>query len=176
MTSLQQQVARGEGTTGQALEIFDALPAADLDFMQGRWHGAGFHTGHRLDGMLEAFGWYGKEFRDPEHVHPLIFKGSGGSLFTVHPGRLPMSTGLRIPVPKVPQMHYLFLALRPIIGTRQHRARLRMLDHRGRLSAAMIYDDLPIIDVFRRVDDNTLFGLMDLRGIDTPFFFRLMRD
>ena len=39
----------------------------------------------------------------------------------------------------------------------------------------MIYDQLPIIDVFRRVDDDTLLGLMDFRAVPLPYFFVLAR-
>ena len=39
----------------------------------------------------------------------------------------------------------------------------------------MIYDYQPIHDVFRRVSDDALFGLMDLRDVPRPFFFVLRR-
>ena len=41
----------------------------------------------------------------------------------------------------------------------------------GKVSAAMIYDHLPIIDIFRRVDEDTLLGVMDMRGLADPYFF-----
>jgi hypothetical protein len=45
----------------------------------------------------------------------------------------------------------------------------------GAAGATMIYDTLPILDVFRRVDRDTLLGVMDLRG--APFFvFTLRRE
>lgn len=44
------------------------------------------------------------------------------------------------------------------------RARLRRIDYRGTVSTAMIYDRLPIIDHFRRIDDDTVMGLMETRG------------
>ena len=43
-------------------------------------------------------------------------------------------------------------------------------------SAAMLYDHLPIVDVFRRLDAHTLLGVMDARGISQPFFFTLRRE
>jgi len=43
-------------------------------------------------------------------------------------------------------------------------ARLRQIEYRGVVSAAMIYDRLPIIDHFRAIDDDTLMGLMETRG------------
>ena len=39
----------------------------------------------------------------------------------------------------------------------------------------MIYDARPINDVFKRVDADTALGLMDMRGLDKPFFFVLRR-
>ncbi len=38
--------------------------------MLGTWHGAEVPTGHPLDGMLEASGWWGKQFSDSESGAP----------------------------------------------------------------------------------------------------------
>ena len=46
---------------------------------------------------------------------------------------------------------------------------------RGVATAALLYDSLPIVDVFRRVDDAVVLGLMDMRGLDAPFAFVLRR-
>lgn len=44
----------------------------------------------------------------------------------------------------------------------------------------MIYDQLPINDVFRRLDGvagaDAVIGAMDLRGLTRPYFFVLRRD
>jgi len=44
------------------------------------------------------------------------------------------------------------------------------------MSATMIYDQLPIHDVFRKLDDNTVLSVMDNRHVKDPFFFKLKRD
>ena len=62
-----------------------------------------------------------------------------------------------------------------LIRTRQPTARLRLIEHGGVTSAAMIYDRQPIIDHFREVEPGLLLGLMDLRGMP-PFFFTLRRE
>jgi hypothetical protein len=64
---------------------------------------------------------------------------------------------------------------RSAVGTEQFKARLRMTEYRGRLSATMVYDDRPILDVFRKVDRDTLLGLMDARDLP-PYFFVLRRE
>ena len=63
-----------------------------------------------------------------------------------------------------------------LVTTSKPRARLRSVEHRGVQTAAMVYDALPIIDVFRRVSARTVLGLMDLRGLPDPFFFVLHRE
>ena len=39
----------------------------------------------------------------------------------------------------------------------------------------MIYDSLPINDILRKVDDDTVLGLMDSRFSAQPFFLILRR-
>ena len=56
------------------------------------------------------------------------------------------------------------------------KARLRLTAYRGFVTATMCYDALPIADVFRKVDDDTLVGAMDLRGLQMPFMFVLRRE
>ena len=58
----------------------------------------------------------------------------------------------------------------------RRKARLRMTEFRGKISATMCYDQRPIHDVFRRVDDDTVLGAMDMKGMDEVFFFLLRRD
>jgi hypothetical protein len=50
------------------------------------------------------------------------------------------------------------------------------VEYRGVVTAAMSYDQLPIIDVFRSVDADTLVGAMDMRGLEQPFLFVLRRE
>lgn len=40
-------------------------------------------------------------------------------------------------------------------------ASLWMIEFRGKLSATMVYDGAAVFDHFRKVDDNTIFGLMN---------------
>ncbi|WP_222843972.1 DUF4334 domain-containing protein [Cellulosimicrobium sp. CUA-896] len=63
----------------------------------------------------------------------------------------------------------------PLARTRRPRARLRETVFRGVVSATMTYDAQPIDDHLRAVDDDTLLGLMDARGMARPFFFVLRR-
>ncbi len=40
----------------------------------------------------------------------------------------------------------------------------------------MIYNNLPICDTFRLIDQDTLLGVMALKGMKQPFFFKLQRE
>ncbi|MFG3615276.1 DUF4334 domain-containing protein [Nocardia sp. NPDC047654] len=163
-------------TTQEAWALFDRLPAAPVEeITTGRWRGEELHTGHPMDGVLVASGWYGKQFDGPDHVHPLLFI-SGGEVFPIDPRRVPLGLAGRVPLSGVRALRKLLPALAPALRTRKPTARLRAVEYRGVTSAAMVYDHLPIIDHFRRADEHTLLGVMDLRGMAEPYFFVLHRD
>ncbi|NEO87215.1 MAG: DUF4334 domain-containing protein [Spirulina sp. SIO3F2] len=163
-------------TATQALDLFDRLELVDLEFMLGRWRGDEFPTQHPMDGALRFFNWYGKEFCDAETVHPLLFIDTNQNIFKVAPKpflvslALPYVAHLQHPIVKP-----LFWAVRPWLETQQSQARLRMMRVRDQVSATMIYDHLPIHDTFKKVDDQTVLGMMDMKGMTQPFFFVLRR-
>ncbi|SCE80102.1 GXWXG protein [Micromonospora haikouensis] len=163
------------GDLATALACFDGLPPVTVGEMLGSWRGSGFATGHPLDGLLERYGWHGKRFDGPEDVHPLVF-AAGGRLVSVNPALVPTGLLLRPPgAARTPLAARAFALALPLLTTTRPAARLRMTEYRGVVSATMCYDRLPIHDVFRRVDERTLLGVMDLRGTDRPFVFVLRR-
>ena len=165
-------------TTAEAFARFDGLPPVEIPFMLGAWTGEGVPTGHPLDGALEAFHWHGKRFDSAEAVYPLVFTTLGGGLTCLEPKALGPGMRLsdRFPVPKSALAGRLFQLLMPLLSTDRSSARLRMTSYRGVVSATMVYDHLPINDVFRRLDDESVLGVMDLKGMEKPFFFLLRRE
>jgi hypothetical protein len=166
-------------TTDQALALFDERPAVDTEFMIGTWHGAEMPTGHRLDGLLQASGWWGKQFVDGETVHPLLFPtGDGSALWAVNPILAFGGLGALTKIPGLRHRNHAgtINAVSPLLRTRSPKARLRTTGYRGVDTATMIYDQLPINDVFRKLDDESVIGAMDLRGSEKPYFFVLTRD
>jgi Domain of unknown function (DUF4334)/GXWXG protein len=168
----------GSGAAARdALAFFDDRPAVDLAGMTGRWRGVGLPTGHPFDGLLEAYGWYGKEVVDAETVHPLLFRDGAGLPHPLDPAYIPLGLLRRFPgLARTPMARLGFAGVRPLRRTDEPAARLRMVEHRGVVSAALVYDRLPVIDVFRRIAAGTVLGLMDLRDVAQPFFFVLERD
>jgi hypothetical protein len=59
----------------------------------------------------------------------------------------------------------------PILG----KATLRTENHRGVSTAVMVYDNHPVKDYFRRVNDNIVVGVMDRQGDPSSLFFYLRR-
>lgn len=166
-------------TTTEALAVFDAAPGVDPEFMIGTWHGAELPTAHPMDGLLAASGWWGKQFVDAETVHPLLFPKDGGTaLWALNPVLAFGGLGIATKVPLVRNLSLVqpISALRPALRTKAPKARLRTTRYRGIDSATMIYDNLPINDVFRKISEDTVIGAMDYRGGTRPYFFVLQRD
>ncbi len=166
-------------STDEATALFDAAPAVEPDFMFGTWEGAELPTAHPMDGLLEASGWWGKQFIDEENVHPLLFPKDGGTaLWALNPVLAFGGLGLATKVPAVRNLSLVqpISALRPALRTKSAKARLRTTRYRGVDSATMIYDNLPINDVFRKIDQDTVIGAMDYRGGRGPYFFVLRRN
>jgi GXWXG protein/Domain of unknown function (DUF4334) len=177
MKTFSEAINQGVSTT-EAWEIFDSLDPVGVDFMLGSWKGSGFPTGHPLDGVLETYHWHGKRFESPDRVHPLVFDTANGKTLSLNPvWMLPVVGWLdRLPVPKSAAVGQLAQLGLPLFATSHSGARLRLTQYRGKESATMIYDSLPINDIFRKVDENTVLGVMDLKGMEQPFFFVLRRE
>ena len=159
-----------------AITYFDSLDPIDSKDMIGYdWRGEGIDTDHPMDGMLEASRWWGKAFKGENDVHPLIHKGVFAKKFSVNPGLLPLKLATYLPLRDLitPVM---FPLISPLISTRRPKARLRMLAFRGKLSAAMCYDQKPINDCFRKIDEDSVMGWMDFKSMEQPYFFKLFRD
>lgn len=171
--SLNEILATGKASPEEALNLFDSLPRVSPEFMFGRWKGFEIETGHPMDGLLVPSGWYGKMFLSHEEVHPLIFFGSDKTeLYAVNPKLIPFNMQL----PKGERLGSLMNMARIVLETTESKARLRNLEYRGSVSATMIYDDIPVMDTFVKIDDNRVLGVMDLKGQPLPYFFGLERD
>lgn len=55
-------------------------------------------------------------------------------------------------------------------------AQLREAVFGGKVQACLIYDQHPMMDYFRKVTDDLVIGLGDIKGRPTDFFFWLERD
>ena len=193
MNSEQKAFITSMQTTGvtqaEAFGFYDSLEPVSAKFMLGVWKGSECRTGHIMDGMLTIAPWYGKAFMSTEKVHPLVFEDKSGKKYCVDPRKV----FRYIEEPAIMKLLTKFTQkvdtgklsfdshkLDPVFKaykTVKSKARLREIRYRGAVTAAMIYDDLPIIDIFRKIDDTTVLGVMDLKGKmgEKGYFFLLQK-
>lgn len=177
--TLSEILPHAPSTTAEASALFDAAEPVEPTFMIGTWRGDELPTGHPVDGLLAVSGWWGKQFVDAETVHPLLFPTRDGSaLWPMNPAVAFAGMGVATKLPGVQSRSFAGAVslLRPVVRTRSARARLRSTEYRGRVSATMVYDQVPINDIFRKLSDTAVIGAMDLRGSRRPYFFVLRRD
>ncbi|SDO18803.1 DUF4334 domain-containing protein [Alkalicoccus daliensis] len=159
----------------EAFHFFDSLESVEIPFLKGLWQGKEFPAAHPFGGLLPKVNWYGKEFITPQIVHPLVMEKKNKERYFLNPVFIPF----HLPIEKIP--HFLlvpvFKFVSPLMKTNAPKARLGTLEYRGKLSAAMIYDHHGINDIFRKVDENTVLGVMETRNPKkSGYFFVLERN
>ena len=161
----------------EASRWFRSLADVAPGQLQGEWLGRGLHTGHPLDGVLEAMHWHGKRF-DAAGVHPLLLQDLRGRPRSM-PGWL-VRVGLPIARhwPALARSRFAALLLRAfahVLATRDASAQVRKVMAAGVSCTAIVYDSAPVTDLLRQVDADTLLGRMEWAGDPRPLYFLLRR-
>jgi hypothetical protein len=150
----------GKTSESAVTNIFDQLKPIEPSFLMSEWEGGDFDTGHPASQALKAINWAGKTFRTEEDVDPMVVYGDGGKRVVLEAyGR----ARVRKPI--------ILAQLTEILVLLQ----VREIKFRGVVSAAMVYDDKPVIDYFRYVDENTVAGVMDAKSRPLVYHFYLTR-
>jgi hypothetical protein len=158
------------------LEKFRRLPPIEPREMVGLWKGRSISAGHPFDGVLENLGWFGKRFTPDMRADALLFRFGERRLVAIDPSRIPLRLALRFH--KVGRMRIakgLFSYLQRGLRARGPVASLKNIVFGGVESAAMVYDDQPIVDYFRRIDEKRIMGAMTIKGDNRIYFFELER-
>lgn len=139
--------------------------------MVGLWKGRGIPGGHPFDSVLGNLGWFGKRFTPDVRTDALLFRFGERRLVAIDPARIPLRLALRFH--KVGRMRIakgLFSYFQRGLRARGPVASLKNIVFAGVESAAMVYDDQPIVDFFRRIDEKRIIGAMTIRGerVDRP--------
>ncbi|PWE52933.1 hypothetical protein DEM27_27995 [Metarhizobium album] len=157
-------------------EEFRHLQAIAPVELVGLWKGRGIATGHPFDGVLENLGWFGKRFAPDLRADALLFKSGERRLIAINPSLVPVGLALRFHrFGRTRAARNLFSYLQRRLTAQGPVATLRLLPFEGVSSAAMVYDHNPIADYFRRIDADTVMGMMVIKGDDRRFFFELER-
>lgn len=125
-TELAEILALDAVPSARVSALWDSLAPARVDDVAGsRWRGTGLDTGHPMFAMLGEMRWWGKDFTDPRKVDPILVTDDSGAV--------------------VPDTS----------ATGGGGASLWEVSFRGRPTASMVYDRLPVIDHFAVVPSGT---------------------
>ncbi|KAL2825547.1 hypothetical protein BJY01DRAFT_256234 [Aspergillus pseudoustus] len=132
--NLLPSILRGDRITPlAATTYFNALPPISLESLIGSWRGTCVLTDHPGTKPLLDVHWEGKTFRSVNDVDPIIVRdGNGKRVVNGFMGK-----------------------------ARVEGEQIREVKYNGVVSAAMIYNEKPIIDYFRKINDHTVIGVMD---------------
>jgi hypothetical protein len=159
-----------------ALERFHQLRPITPRELVGLWRGKCIATGHPFDGVLENLGWFGKRFGSDLRADALLFCAGPGRLRAIDPKWVPLGLALRCHrFGRTRIARQLFWRLQRAFQAKGPVASLKTLTLDGVASAAMVYDDQPIIDHFRKIDENRIMGLMIIRDDERVYAFELTR-
>lgn len=155
MTDIKQRFdelrAAEPADPGDLDALWADLTPVTVEEILGPWRGGDFSTGHILSTVLEKVNWHGKRFDGPLDAKPLICRGADGELYS----NLAAGGG--------------------------GEASLWPVEFRGETTATMVYDAMPVFDHFKRVDADTLMGIMNGKlesafGVTELAYFWLERD
>lgn len=144
--------------------------------MIGLWRGSGRPSGHPLDGVLENLGWFGKRFHPDLRADALLFERAPGKLIAIEPAYFPIRWALSFAgIGRKAFARSLFSHVTPRIGARGTTAMLQSRMDDELITAAIVYDRQPIVDVFRRSRDGQVVGKMTVDGDPRHYFFELVK-
>lgn len=158
----------GSPTQTALADAFDALAPAGVGMLTGFWKadpGYAETPGGRL--LIES-GWWGARFVDQETVHPLLFRtGDGDGLFAADLLRVLALLG---------DGAQDLSARREQVETSAPIGRVRMIEYRGVVTATLVYDQVPVLDYLRVVDNDTMVAAVEGRGmVERPAYALLRR-
>ena len=158
----------------ESAEWFASLEPVRPQDMVGLWRGRGHPSGHPLDGVLENLRWFGKRFHPDGRADALLFEGAPGRLVAVDPKVFPIRWAIRLArFGRTSSAVNLFSHIRPRVRAKSTTASLENRMDRDVLTAAMVFDQQPITDMFRRISDTEIAGKMIVEGDPRRYYFRL---
>jgi hypothetical protein len=159
-----------------ALEEFQNLPPIAPREHVGLWKGRGIPSGHPFDSVLENLGWFGKRFTPDMRADALLFRSDGNRLVAIDPSWISLGVALRFyHIGRTRVARNLFSYLQRRLRARGSVASVKTVVFGGVEIAAMVYDEQPIVDYFRRIDEERVMGAMTIRGDQRIYFFELER-
>ena len=131
--------------------LWTDLATVRVEEMLGSWRGGDFATGHPASHLLTTIGWHGKRFDSLLDGHPLICRGADGTLYS------------------------------NTAAAGGGHSSLWQVGFRGETTATMVYDAMAVFDHFKKIDDDTVMGIMNGKleaafGTADHYYFWLERE
>ena len=138
-------------TATQLDELWADLEVATVEDMLGHWAGGDFAMGHPASSLLEKIKWHGKWFDGPLDVSPIVVSTEDGE---IEANAAAAGGGA---------------------------ASVWSIEFRGESTATMVYDAMGVFDHFKKVDDDTVVGIMNGKleavfGTKELYYFWLERE
>lgn len=138
-------------TAAELDELWADSEVATVEDMLGHWKGGDFPLGHPASAMLDKINWHGKWFDSPLDVSPIVVRGDNGELEA------------------------------DAAAAGGAAASVWSIEFRGESTATMVYDAMGIFDHFKKVDGDTVLGIMNGKldavfGTRELYYFWLERE
>jgi hypothetical protein len=154
------------------LELFRRLPLFEPRELVGLWKGRGIPARHPFDGVLENLGRFGKRFTPDAGGRCCFAHASDAWSPSIQSG--PLGLALRFHgLGRTRVARNLFSYLQRRLRARGPVASIKTMVFGGVESAAMVYDNQPVVDHFRRIDPYSVMGAMTISGDERIYFFEL---
>jgi hypothetical protein len=166
--NIQELCHTGSPTQQQMAAAFDALDPVGVDMLVGLWEADPGYAETPGGRLLVESGWWGARFTDAETVDPLLFRSDDGDgLFA--------ADLLRV-LALIREGAQNISARRTEVETSAPIGRVRMIEYRGVVTATLVYDQVPVLDYLRAVDNNTVIAAVEGRAmVDRPAYALLRR-
>ena len=148
--------------------LFDTMKPVETAFMKGEWDGGAFETGHQTCKWVVDTKFAGKRFNSDRDVEPVFVWSAGGQKEFYKPNGYAQAS-------KGPQSRLATHCVE-VQADSSKVGQLREVRYRGKVTATLVYDSLPIMDYFLKVDENTVIAAADNKNKpEGTFFFWLRR-
>lgn len=167
--NLEEYLLEKIATRRDAFHFYDELDTVDISRMKGLWIRKKLPKASWFSESFSEINWYGKEFISSHSGYPLVMEKRNKERYYLNPSALtflPLRQGFTLLYKPS------FLLFSPLLRTKRPKAVLEMTEYRGKVSATLLYERQDIKDIYRKIDDQTLFGITEFgnSGKQASFF------
>lgn len=154
-------------------KYFENLEMVNFNELKGIWKGYEISTTHAMSGALSKINWEGKEFVSKDEVYPLVMKINNRFL-KVNPRFLPINK-MTIKLVNIKVLRLFIPYYYKLIKSNRPHATIESYDVNNINTCSIVYNDLQIIDVLKKIDQNMIIGQMNTPYFEEKYYFLLIK-